>query len=649
MALRDLVEGDCGGTNSLVRLTSHFVQDRGLKEEGLRHPFRHGDGFSNTDSDQLVQQFLEETLGPSPQTFRMDSLLQEMREIESAVTFHAPVPAPGVAALARDGLAPEDSIWAEQYLESGKHFDEDPHEEEIWNASSVANSNNSADGEETFELGFGPKWAQEYLEASEHTVDSTATDWTAGSQKTVDSSNKELQDTANELINSVNDPKFTYSKFMKFMHQVGDGEVTIESGQVINEKEKISEAIIGVNELDSIQEANIWASEFAALPKEELLKTDESTLWTEQFNKSPPINSKQDEVNSSTGDFWSKLQDEWQKLAKDDGAHSWLTEFSDYSDPFKEYHFEADNPMRDDQNALEEGKRKLEAGDLPSAVLCFEAACQQESTNSEAWQLLGTTQAENEQDPAAISALIKCLELEPSNLTALMALAVSYTNESYQNQACHVLKEWLHQNPKYSDLVPKTDNLSNSKIGNVSSLLTSNIHKEVKDMYIEAARRNPSETIDSDVQCGLGVLFNLSNEYDKAVDCFKTALQVRPADFKMWNRLGATLANGSRSEEAVDAYHNALQLSPGFIRARYNLGITCVNLAAYKEAAEHLLTALNQQAAGRGVQGQKSWSAMSDSIWSTLRLVVSLLDKQDLYDALDHRDLKKLNEEFGIE
>ena len=50
----------------------------------------------------------------------------------------------------------------------------------------------------------------------------------------------------------------------------------------------------------------------------------------------------------------------------------------------------------------------------------------------------------------------------------------------------------------------------------------------------------------------------------------------------MWNRLGATLANGSRSEEAVDAYHNALQLEPGFVRARYNLGITCQNLNAYK-------------------------------------------------------------------
>ncbi|KAK0180778.1 hypothetical protein PV327_003126 [Microctonus hyperodae] len=351
--------------------------------------------------------------------------------------------------------------------------------------------------------------------------------------------------------------------------------------------------------------------------------------------------------------FWARLQGEWDKLSNNQtiDSHPWISDYESYYDPFKDYKFNDNNPMKNATNALEEGKRRLDAGDLPSAVLCFEAAVQQNEENPEAWLLLGKTQAENEQDPLAIAALKKCLSLETTNSTALMTLAVSYTNESFQNQACLTLKEWLLKNEKYNNLlmVKSNDETATTNKSSVSTILFNDVHNEVKELFIQAARMNPTNEIDADVQSGLGVLFNLSSEFDKAADCFNAALQVRPNDCRLWNRLGASLANGQRSEEAVDAYSRALELSPGFIRARYNLGISCINLGAYKEAGEHLLTALNQQAAGRNVEGQSAPPrAMSETIWSTFRLVLSLMHKYHLNEAVENRDLAKLNAEFGI-
>lgn len=76
------------------------------------------------------------------------------------------------------------------------------------------------------------------------------------------------------------------------------------------------------------------------------------------------------------------------------------------------------------------------------------------------------------QDPQAIAALKKCVSIDPTNLTALMALAASYTNENYQNQACRALKEWLRVNPKYSDLVPAESLEENNAALGITSLLS---------------------------------------------------------------------------------------------------------------------------------------------------------------------------------
>lgn len=50
------------------------------------------------------------------------------------------------------------------------------------------------------------------------------------------------------------------------------------------------------------------------------------------------------------------------------------------------------------------------------------------------------------------SFLSRCLELQPNNLKALMALAVSYTNTGHQQEAYQALRNWIKQNPKYKYL-----------------------------------------------------------------------------------------------------------------------------------------------------------------------------------------------------
>lgn len=63
--------------------------------------------------------------------------------------------------------------------------------------------------------------------------------------------------------------------------------------------------------------------------------------------------------------------------------------------------------------------------------------------------------------------------------------------------------------------------------------LHSSLLPEVKDLFLEAALHNP-EGVDPDLQTGLGVLYNLSGEFDKAVEAFHTALSVRPEVGTHW-------------------------------------------------------------------------------------------------------------------
>ena len=51
-----------------------------------------------------------------------------------------------------------------------------------------------------------------------------------------------------------------------------------------------------------------------------------------------------------------------------------------------------------------------------------------------------------------------------------------------------------------------------------------------------------------------------SRDFDSAIACFETATAARGGDYALWNKLGATRANGAKSEDALPAYYKALEL-----------------------------------------------------------------------------------------
>ncbi|KAM9353080.1 peroxisomal biogenesis factor 5 isoform 2-T2 [Symphorus nematophorus] len=632
MAMRELVEAECGGANPLMKLTGHMTKEGGA----WRHrstPTIPPTAIEIATEEELVNEFLQAPPRP-PHTFDMGQLLEEMQQIDQQSYRQAPQRAPDVAALALSG------DWAAEFL-SGPDAAAAPGLTALGDAA-------DADWTREFiaEAADPGRWAEEYLEQSEEKLwlgdlGDKESEWTKEYQP-----GEELRQTANELVSKVDDPKLQNTEFLRFIRQIGEGSVTVESR---TDKQLTDKA--------QAEEAQNWASNLNQVSEES------AEAWVDEFATSGPDFQEAKAAVESDVDFWEKLQQEWEEMAKRDAeSHPWLSDFDQLLSTSydKGYQFEEDNPYLSHPDPLSEGVKRMEAGDIPGAVRFFESAVQREPDNQLAWQYLGTCQAENEQEFAAISALHRCIELKNDNLTALMALAVSFTNESLHRQACETLRDWLKHNPKYRSVWEQNER-ERQKDGarerekereRFGSLLPESLFTDVQSLFLQAANSDPAQ-VDPQLQCGLGVLFNLSGEYDKAVDCFSAALSVTPQDYLLWNKLGATLANGSRSEEAVAAYRRALELQPGFVRSRYNLGISCVNLGAHREAVEHFLEALSlqRQAAGDGARaargpGGAAATMMSDNIWSTLRMALSMMGESSLYAAADRRDLDTLLAHF---
>ncbi|WVO14903.1 hypothetical protein L204_102542 [Cryptococcus depauperatus] len=285
-------------------------------------------------------------------------------------------------------------------------------------------------------------------------------------------------------------------------------------------------------------------------------------------------------------------------------------------------------------------------GALSEATSLLEAFIQQSTPQdraqmnvslSEAWATLGRVHAMDEKEEKALCAFQegrKALEEEGTKGKEKVAgemltnLAISYVNESLDLAALstlHTFLELLH--PSYAG--PKPSTSSPLLVESYSPWV---LHQQMTDSFLDLARQQYGQggQVDPDVQVGLGTLFYMMGEYDQARDCWVAALKERPDDYLLWNRLGATLANGGSSEEAVDAYRRALELKPTFTRAISNLGVACMNIGVHREAVEHFLAALSLHPLHQSDSQDARILNDSASLWSTLRKSLIAMNLSDL-------------------
>lgn len=333
---------------------------------------------------------------------------------------------------------------------------------------------------------------------------------------------------------------------------------------------------------------------------------------------------------------WADAEAEYNRLAEEDPEFANLFQGTEaWQDPsLRAYEFvnkEEDVP-NDGTNWMEEGAKHFRQGNLKDAIRAYEMELQQNNPdNATAWRMLGRCHAENDMDPEAIKCLEAAVDRDPFSPESLLALGVSYVNELNHEKSLENMKAWFTHNPKYAGMnLPEDIYGAGDGTAGVSG---ESAFEEVKSMLLSALAFDSTDA--ADVHEALGVIYNVIKDYDAAAESFRQALVTRPDDYQLWNKLGATLANGSQSDQALPAYHKALQLKPKYARAWLNMAISHSNLQDHNEAVRCYLQTL-------------SLNPGATHCWTYLRMALSCAERWDLLPLVFAQDLGAFKEHFDF-
>jgi Flp pilus assembly protein TadD len=417
-----------------------------------------------------------------------------------------------------------------------------------------------------------------------------------------------------DIINTMEDQedeRHLNSEFLKFIKRMKTGEIKL------NEKENNIEID------ESKSKNNIFSDINFNNPDEAMM----NEMWNNLENQMKDTTNMNFDNYGGQEDYMAQKQSLFLKdnpfLLNDGNVNIDLTEFS---------------------------REMLNYGDVTNARFALEAEVNKHSDNAEAWLSLGKIHTENDRDDLAMECFLRALEADPFNADALLALGISCTNEFDEFEAMVHLRNWIklhHIYNKYFD--------ENNPMLNYEMIRNEMIHdRDDEDYYTKAVRIenlkqnfyremcNLMENIsmnekiaDTDLFIAMGIAHFIPHQNDRAIECFRKAVEVNPKDYNAWNKLGAILAHSKMNDEAIAHYKKALELKPNYARCWANLGIAHFNVDNYDESMKSFLTAL------------KIYKDISH-VWSYMSSVTIALKRNDLYELVHSKNLPELLRAYGL-
>ncbi len=393
-----------------------------------------------------------------------------------------------------------------------------------------------------------------------------------------------------KVLSQDQDPKYRQSEFFQFMSQIRDNEVEFAGNKVVDTPEK-QDHISGV-----------WDQPPPQVKQDTMPQQQKMGIGT-NMNMSA-INSMTDKMSAAWRDSMDGKQVNFEQIWQE-ATNQVVTE--------NMYTFAETNKFKEQSNLFQQGIELFNQGEIRDAILAFQAHVQHEvDDSSEGWRMLGKCHQEHDEDRQAIECLKRAVEEDPYNLDALLDLGVSYVNELDSQNALETLKGWIDHHPSFQGMKYTPDAYSDGTLMD-----------EIMQLMLQARE---FDATDPDVHIILGVLYNVSRDFDSAVASLRQALSLRPDDYSLWNKLGATQANGNRGLEAMPAYEKALQMKPKYARAWLNMGISYANLGNYSKAVRGYLKALKL-------------NPQASHVWSYLRIAFTCMERFDLLKLVDERNV----------